>query len=495
MNMTPPGSNMMTTNPFYVRQGPGMAPGLQGLADVVRLENEKKEAEAKQKEMQTELIAAYNSGDPDQIATASLKYPGMAEQLKLLSGHKDELTKNDYKNTLFDAYLEPSAENLQKMLDAYQNTFSSKPLASKNNAKFISKYGEQPEKLKKRLAEELASRFPKAWKDFREATEVEGEKDTSTSDIKNFAKYEELLKTDAEKAERFGHQIGLFEKTHDTTPVATDMDDFVADAKKAYNLAHNGEEMPPDEVNAARLQYKRAQAPEAGAVASAKKQAEFSFSEKISNAAETGKMLAQIANTPELLKAKGEITPVQSKEDAANRITGVLTEVAGIYLQLDSKDAVVNTDKAVVKNVNARLGASGVGQFLANAVGTESQSLRNQIKNAQPLLINFIRQASEMGARGLDSEKELQFYLQAASDPTRDYKSNLAALAILDDAYGLGQISSVVKNTVPETILNALKQQGQSMSATDKVKYQEGQTATGPDGAKMVYRNGKWENM
>ena len=55
-----------------------------------------------------------------------------------------------------------------------------------------------------------------------------------------------------------------------------------------------------------------------------------------------------------------------------------------------------------------------------------------------PLLINEIRQASKMGARGLDSVKELEFYLQAATDEKQDLQSNLDAIKILDMAYGLG---------------------------------------------------------
>lgn len=131
-----------------------------------------------------------------------------------------------------------------------------------------------------------------------------------------------------------------------------------------------------------------------------------------------------------------------TKEGAQKRVSGNLETLKDLYQQLSEKGGMVDAEKkgifGAISNASARTRASAVGQLGGEFFGTEEQSIRNQIKQIKPLLIQDIRQASKMGARGLDSEKELQFYLQAATDEKRDIQANLKALDVLDKAYGLG---------------------------------------------------------
>jgi hypothetical protein len=249
--------------------------------------------------------------------------------------------------------------------------------------------------------------------------------------------------------------------------VPTDIDDYVARAREQYKQENDGKEPDPGWLNKKALEFKRAQAPEAGEVESAKLKERAKYADDISYAAEQGKMLAQIRNVPKLIEAKGEITPIASKADASERISGVLAEMAEHYGHLDAKKKIVNVDNTTAENLMASLSASGFGQFAQNIVGTEEQSMRNAIKNSQPLLINYIRQASEMGARGLDSEKELAFYLQAATDPSRDIQSNIAAIVILDSAYGKGEIDDVFRKTLDSKVLRRMKNQGKEIRKAD----------------------------
>lgn len=126
------------------------------------------------------------------------------------------------------------------------------------------------------------------------------------------------------------------------------------------------------------------------------------------------------------------------KAQAQGRVTGLLTELEGLYNQLDKMKAIVSTERGTSENISASAGASPLGQTVGRVTGSEAQSVRNKIAQMKPLLIQEIRKATEMGARGLDSEKELEFYLKAATDPTVDISTNLNALRILDNAYGLG---------------------------------------------------------
>ena len=141
-------------------------------------------------------------------------------------------------------------------------------------------------------------------------------------------------------------------------------------------------------------------------------------------------------------KGKATTTSADSKEEqkqeARQRVTTVLNNFRDVYDQLETSGAMVSTEKGSFGNVLNRLAASGVGQGVAGALGTKTQSLRNQINQMKPLLIQDMRKATEMGVRGMDSEKELEFYMQAVTDPRKDIQSVRAALNVLSAAYGLG---------------------------------------------------------
>lgn len=128
----------------------------------------------------------------------------------------------------------------------------------------------------------------------------------------------------------------------------------------------------------------------------------------------------------------------QGKEAARSRVTSLLTDIAGYYDSLQSTGALVDSNKPVLENILARARSSGAGKLVEGAIGTEAQDYRNMIEASRPLLVQEIRKANEMGAKGMDSNVELNFYLQAATDVSRSAKANKAALASLNEAYGLG---------------------------------------------------------
>jgi hypothetical protein len=151
---------------------------------------------------------------------------------------------------------------------------------------------------------------------------------------------------------------------------------------------------------------------------------------------------------------KDKLDAAQGKTDEAKqRVSVNLKALGDYYEELTKLGASIDTTKSGAKNVSARVRASGVGQLLGGALGTEEQSYRNKINQMRPLLLQEIRQATAMGARGLDSNKELEFYIQAATDPARDIQSNRAALQVLENAYGL---SSRIEG-VDQKKLDALK--------------------------------------
>ena len=76
-----------------------------------------------------------------------------------------------------------------------------------------------------------------------------------------------------------------------------------------------------------------------------------------------------------------------------------------------------------------------------------------------------------MGARGLDSEKELEFYMRTATSLDTDTQSNLAAIAILDNAYGDGSVMGQLRQSGNQALLarvNELEAQGKQLGQTEK---------------------------
>jgi hypothetical protein len=140
-------------------------------------------------------------------------------------------------------------------------------------------------------------------------------------------------------------------------------------------------------------------------------------------------------------KASGkyaDLVPVKSAtaKKAQKRLTDIIKEMGGVYEELNNMGEIVNIEKGTAENVLAAVKASKPGQFIGRVTGSRAQSLRNRINQSKPLVMNYIRQASEMGARGLDSEKELEFYLQAMGDTNRDIQANRASMRVIQAAYG-----------------------------------------------------------
>jgi hypothetical protein len=255
---------------------------------------------------------------------------------------------------------------------------------------------------------------------------------------------------------------GFDKKASDTSPTPTDIDDYRDLMRDQFKADNDGKEPSSGWLAKRMLEFKRAQAPEVREKTASKLAVESQWKPIIKYNVELQKRLAEIETAPELAKAKGEVSPTEKRDNAKKRVSGVLSGMSGNYLKLDSMGAIANVDKPTVDNIIASIQSSGSGQFVSRIVGSKAQSLRQKIKNSKPILINDIRKASEMGARGMDSEKELEFYLSAVGDEKKDIQSSLAALSVLDMAYGDGSLADV------------LMQRGDIASAAETLKSELG---------------------
>lgn len=119
-------------------------------------------------------------------------------------------------------------------------------------------------------------------------------------------------------------------------------------------------------------------------------------------------------------------------------VSELVGTLRGYYDNLKEAGDIADPSQGAVANTLARLQSSAVGQAVGSAVGTKSQSQRESIEMTRPLLLNAIRSATGMSARQMDSNRELQLYLAAATDPTKGYAANIRALEMLDKLYGIG---------------------------------------------------------
>jgi hypothetical protein len=60
------------------------------------------------------------------------------------------------------------------------------------------------------------------------------------------------------------------------------------------------------------------------------------------------------------------------------------------YTKLDQMGGIVNPDKSTISNIIAGAESSGLGQIVGQKVGTQAQSIRNEISQARPLLLQSI---------------------------------------------------------------------------------------------------------
>lgn len=119
-------------------------------------------------------------------------------------------------------------------------------------------------------------------------------------------------------------------------------------------------------------------------------------------------------------------------------VSELVGTLRGYYDALAEAGDIADPSQGAVANTLARVQSSAVGQAVGSALGTKSQSQRESIEMTRPLLLNAIRSATGMSARQMDSNRELQLYLAAATDPTKGYSANIRALEMLDKLYGIG---------------------------------------------------------
>jgi len=442
---------MANGNPFYVEPGNQFGPGLAGLAQSVQFFGEQR-AKTKAKERfenaKAGALEAFKSRDPDRIAKYMIEYPEMAQVMDKAMSWKDKETKKNFVSSGYEILKNPTLDTVEKVTSKRQQLLASKgvpPEMTQETDRFLEEWKRDPEAARKNLEHSIATYDPEGWEAFQKIYRGGGEQ---------------------------------------TKAIPTDIDDFVVDAD-AESVRLTGKKLTPGQRNKARLQFKRAQAREVHANRFAQRNVEAATASKIKYNEGIGKALAEIETAGELIEAKGEVSPQAKIDKAKIRMGGNLATLANHYITLDSTGAMLNVDNTTSQNIIAAIRSSMVGQQFGRITGTNEQSIRSSIKKLKPLIIQDIRQSTDMGSRGLDSEKELEFYLQAATDEKTDIQSNLAAIVVLDEAFGNGQVASKLRNLTDKSIIKRISDKGKMILSGGEAKKIEKQT---PEQQRIILR-------
>ncbi|MCG6365118.1 phage DNA ejection protein [Vibrio fluvialis] len=139
---------------------------LGGLAGRAIADNRSKsQAQEKQKMMQAEVSAAFQSENPDAIAQAMLKYPEASELINKAFNFRNEATRNNFLDTNYKIMSDP--KNAEKYLNErvdYLTRIGGEPAETLNRIQILKN---NPERFMKMTKGYTASLSPKRWDAYR----------------------------------------------------------------------------------------------------------------------------------------------------------------------------------------------------------------------------------------------------------------------------------------------------------------------------------------
>ena len=111
------------------------------------------------------------------------------------------------------------------------------------------------------------------------------------------------------------------------------------------------------------------------------------------------------------------------------KLGGTLDQLAGYYDVLKAKGAAVSSESGnPLANIVAGVRGTMPGEAIEGLLGTKAQTARDAIRMTRPMIVASLKEALGLSAQQLNSNKELQLWLDAATDPTKSYEANMDAL-------------------------------------------------------------------
>jgi hypothetical protein len=110
-------------------------------------------------------------------------------------------------------------------------------------------------------------------------------------------------------------------------------------------------------------------------------------------------------------------TKESEQKTAMETLAGELNNQRFYYQQLDKLGGITSTQRSGLENLSASAASSGLGQALGRTFGTEEQAYRDSIKSSKLRLLMAIAKVTGQKSGQLNSNVELQTWLDGLSDP------------------------------------------------------------------------------
>ncbi len=163
-----------------------------------------------------------------------------------------------------------------------------------------------------------------------------------------------------------------------------------------------------------------------------------------------------------------------ARTSAAEGLRSTLESLRGYYSALNESGGIVSTERGGGENLLASAGASLPGRVLGRTFGSRDQTQRDNIQTAIPMIVASLKDLTGMSAQQMNSNVELQLFLNTVSAPDQSIETVNEALA---------RFERYVDRVAGETA------GGGGGGAADPL---EGRTAVGPGGQRIVRRGGQW---
>jgi hypothetical protein len=159
-----------------------------------------------------------------------------------------------------------------------------------------------------------------------------------------------------------------------------------------------------------------------------------------------------------------ELTPAQQKVEAAKeakkegqqQFKDAVSDMEGLFTKLDKSGGIPSTKRGMLDNTMAAIGASGVGQATGRVVGTENQAVRDEINSSRLQLLNAIKSATGMSAQQMNSNVELQTWLNSLGSPGMTVEANKNILDNIKKRFG-GEDSGADAGAGAKTVVREVK--------------------------------------